>query len=127
MPNVPHPHLAALDPEGRLYNEDLAPSTERHWHSYNYFAVWMSAIHNIGTYTFVAGMFALGLTAWQVLVSLAIGITVLYFGLLLAGRMGVETGVPFPVMARLSFGIWGANLPALIRAVIAIAWYGIQT
>ena len=127
MPNVPHPHLAALDPEGRLYNEDLAPSTERHWHSYNYFAVWMSAIHNIGTYTFVAGMFALGLTAWQVLLSLAIGITVLYFGLLLAGRMGVETGVPFPVMARLSFGIWGANLPALVRAVIAIAWYGIQT
>ncbi len=122
-----HAHLAALDPEGRLYNEDLAPATDRRWHSYNYFAVWMSAIHNIGTYTFVAGMFALGLTAWQVLISLAIGITVLYAGLLLAGRMGVETGVPFPVMARISFGVWGANLPALIRAVIAIAWYGIQT
>jgi len=127
MSTPAHSQLAALDPEGRLYNEDLAPATERRWHSYNYFAVWMSAIHNIGTYTFVAGMFALGLTAWQVLVSLTIGITVLYCGLLLAGRMGVETGVPFPVMARLSFGIWGANLPALIRAVIAIAWYGIQT
>jgi nucleobase:cation symporter-1, NCS1 family len=122
-----HPHLAALDPEGRLYNEDLAPAVDRRWNSYNYFAVWMSAIHNIGTYTFVAGMFALGLTAWQVLISLTIGITVLYLGLLLAGRMGVETGVPFPVLARLSFGVWGANLPALIRAVIAIAWYGIQT
>ncbi|MDA3627060.1 NCS1 family nucleobase:cation symporter-1 [Saccharopolyspora sp. WRP15-2] len=127
MPEPAHPHLAALDPEGRLYNEDLAPATERRWNSYNYFAVWMSAIHNIGTYTFVAGMFALGLTAWQVLISITIGIAVLYSGLLLAGRMGVETGIPFPVMARISFGVWGANLPALIRAVIAIAWYGIQT
>ncbi|MEU6661996.1 NCS1 family nucleobase:cation symporter-1 [Streptomyces sp. NPDC046821] len=119
--------LEDLDPSGRLYNEDLAPAKHQSWRSYNFFAIWMSAIHNIGTYTFVAGLFVLGLTGWQVLISLLIGIVVLFTGMNLAGQIGVRTGVPFPVVARMSFGVWGANLPALIRAVIAIAWYGIQT
>lgn len=122
-----HESLAALDPSGRLYNEDLAPATERKWTSYSFFAVWMSAIHNIGTYTFVAGLFVIGLTGWQVLAAILIGTAILFFGMNWAGKMGQQTGVPFPVMARISFGIWGANIPALIRAVIAICWYGIQT
>ncbi|MGY2746791.1 NCS1 family nucleobase:cation symporter-1 [Arthrobacter sp. UYCu723] len=122
-----HKSLAALDPTGRLYNEDLAPATERKWTSYSFFAVWMSAIHNIGTYTFVAGLFVIGLTGWQVLAAILIGTGILFFGMNWAGKMGQRTGVPFPVMARISFGIWGANIPALIRAVIAICWYGIQT
>ncbi|KXU83720.1 nitrate reductase [Paraburkholderia monticola] len=122
-----HKYLAELDPTGRLYNEDLAPAIERKWTSYSFFAVWMSAIHNIGTYTFVAGLFVLGLTGWQVLTSILIGTGILFFGMNWAGRMGQQTGVPFPVLARVSFGIWGANVPALIRAVIAICWYGIQT
>lgn len=119
--------LAKLDPTGRLYNDDLAPATERKWTSYSFFAVWMSAIHNIGTYTFVAGLFVLGMTGWQVLASILIGTGILFFGMNWAGRMGQQTGVPFPVMARISFGVWGANVPALIRAIIAICWYGIQT
>ena len=119
--------LAALDPTGRLYNDDLAPATERKWSTYSFFAVWMSAIHNIGTYTFVAGLFVIGLTGWQVLAAILLGTGILFFGMNWAGRMGQSTGVPFPVMARISFGIWGANIPALIRAVIAICWYGIQT
>ncbi|MDP5228724.1 MULTISPECIES: NCS1 family nucleobase:cation symporter-1 [Arthrobacter] len=122
-----HQTLAALDPSGRLYNEDLAPATERKWSTYSFFAVWMSAIHNIGTYTFVAGLFVIGLTGWQVLAAILIGTGILFFGMNWAGRMGQRTGVPFPVMARISFGVWGANIPALIRAVIAICWYGIQT
>jgi NCS1 family nucleobase:cation symporter-1 len=122
-----HKALAALDPSGRLFNEDLAPAAERHWTSYSFFAVWMSAIHNSGTYTFVAGLFVLGLTGWQVLGSILLGTAILFFGMNWAGRMGQRTGVPFPVMARISFGVWGANIPALIRAVIAICWYGIQT
>jgi NCS1 family nucleobase:cation symporter-1 len=121
------PSLQQLDPSGRLYNEDLAPARERKWKAYNFFAVWMSAIHNIGTYTFVAGLFVLGLNGWQVLASILIGTGILFVGMNWAGRMGQQTGVPFPVMARISFGVWGANLPALIRAVIAICWYGIQT
>ncbi|MEA5454068.1 NCS1 family nucleobase:cation symporter-1 [Sinomonas sp. JGH33] len=119
--------LKELDPSGRLYNEDLAPAAERKWKAYNFFAVWMSSIHNIGTYTFVAGLFTLGLNGWQVLASILIGTGILFVGMNWAGKMGQATGVPFPVMARISFGIWGANIPALIRAVIAICWYGIQT
>ncbi|MEV0084103.1 NCS1 family nucleobase:cation symporter-1 [Saccharopolyspora sp. NPDC050642] len=119
--------LRELDPSGRLYNEDLAPAAERKWKTYNFFAVWMSSVHNIGTYTFVAGMFTLGLNGWEVLASILIGTGILFVGMNWAGKMGQETGVPFPVMARISFGIWGANLPALVRAVIAICWYGIQT
>jgi NCS1 family nucleobase:cation symporter-1 len=111
----------------RLYNEDLAPAKERKWGTYSLFALWMSDVHNLGNYTFAAGLFVLGLSAWEVLVSLAVGFTIVFIGMNFMGFAGQRTGVPFPVFSRLSFGIWGANIPALIRAIIAIAWYGIQT
>ncbi len=111
----------------RLYNEDLAPAKERKWGTYSIFALWMSDVHNLGNYTFAAGLFVIGLSAWQVLVSLLLGFTVIFVGMNWMGYAGQRTGIPFPVFSRISFGVWGANLPALIRAVIAIAWYGIQT
>ena len=111
----------------RLYNDDLAPTTERTWGTYSLFAMWMSDVHSIGGYTFAAGLFFLGLLAWQVFVALVVGIVIVFFLMNLTGFAGQRTGVPFPVIARISFGVFGANLPALIRAVIAIAWYGIQT
>jgi NCS1 family nucleobase:cation symporter-1 len=111
----------------RLYNEDLAPAKERNWGTYSLFAMWMSDVHSIGGYTFAAGLFFLGLAAWQVGVALLGGIGIVYGLMLLSGRAGQQLGVPYPVLARVSFGVFGANLPALIRAVIAIAWYGIQT
>src|SRR3954470_12480007 len=89
--------------------------------------MWMSDVHSIGGYTFAAGLFFLGLAAWQVGVALLAGIAIVYGLMLLSGRAGQQLGVPYPVLARVSFGVFGANLPALIRAVIAIAWYGIQT
>src|SRR5438270_12251055 len=106
----------------RLYNEDLAPvpSTRRTWHTYDIFAMWMSDVHSIGGYTFAAGLFFLGLAGWQVLLALIIGIFIVYFGMNLTGFAGQKLGVPYPVIARLSFGLFGANIPALIRAVIAI-------
>ncbi|HEY5195852.1 MAG TPA: NCS1 family nucleobase:cation symporter-1 [Solirubrobacteraceae bacterium] len=111
----------------RLYNDDLAPTKERTWGTYSLFAMWMSDVHSIGGYTFAAGLFFLGLAAWQVGIAMMVGILVVYGLMLLTGRAGQQTGVPFPVLARLSFGVSGANLPALIRACIGIAWYGIQT
>ena len=111
----------------RLYNEDLAPAKERKWGAYSIFALWMSDVHNLGNYTFAAGLFVIGLSAWQVLVSLLLGFTIIFVGMNWMGYAGQRTGIPFPVFSRISFGVWGANLPALIRAVIAIAWYGIQT
>ncbi|QWF77135.1 NCS1 family nucleobase:cation symporter-1 [Amycolatopsis sp. CA-230715] len=114
-------------PDERLYNADLAPAKQRTWKVYDIFALWMSDVHNLGNYTFAAGLFVLGLSAWQVFTALLFGFVVIYLGMNLMGRIGQRTGVPFPVVARLSFGTFGANLPALIRAVIAIFWYGIQT
>jgi len=112
-----------------LYNEDLAPvpAEKRTWGTYSIFAMWMSDVHSIGGYTFAAGLFFLGLAGWQVLLALIIGIFLVYLGMNLTGFAGQKLGVPYPVFARLSFGLFGANIPALIRAVIAIAWFGIQT
>jgi NCS1 family nucleobase:cation symporter-1 len=115
------------DVSDRLYNEDLAPAEERRWGAYSIFALWMNDVHNIGNYTFAAGLFVLGLGAWQSFFALLGGILIVFGGMNLMGFMGQKTGVPFPVMARISFGVHGAQLPALIRAIIAIAWYGIQT
>jgi NCS1 family nucleobase:cation symporter-1 len=89
--------------------------------------MWMSDIHSLGGYTFAAGLFAIGLGAWQVFLALVVGIVLVFFLMNLSGYAGQKTGVPYPVLARISFGTIGANLPALIRALVAIAWYGIQT
>jgi nucleobase:cation symporter-1, NCS1 family len=118
---------AAVEPSARLYNDDLAPARERNWGTYSLFAMWMSDVHSIGGYTFAAGLFFTGLVGWQVFVALVVGITAVFFLMNLTGFAGQATGVPYPVIARISFGVFGANLAALIRAVIAIAWYGIQT
>lgn len=111
----------------RLVNEDLTPAADRNWRSFDLFAMWMSDVHNLGNYTFAAGLLVLGLSAWQIFSSLLVGFAIIFAGMNLMGRIGQRTGVPFPVVARIGFGVWGANLPALIRAVIAIMWYGIQT
>ncbi|HEY3711888.1 MAG TPA: NCS1 family nucleobase:cation symporter-1 [Amycolatopsis sp.] len=118
---------ATPPPDPGLWNEDLAPATDRRWKVYDIFALWMSDVHNLGNYTFAAGLFVLGLSAWQVFTALLFGFVLIYVGMNLMGRIGQRTGVPFPVVARISFGTFGANLPALIRAIIAIFWYGIQT
>lgn len=117
----------ALSP--RLHNKDLAPTKAegRRWGRYSIFALWTNDVHNIANYSFAIGLYALGLGGWQILLSLGIGAALVYGFMNLSGYMGQKTGVPFPVISRISFGIHGAQIPALIRAVIAIAWFGIQT
>lgn len=112
-----------------LYNRDLAPTQRqgRRWSGYSIFTLWANDVHSLGNYAFAIGLFALGLGGWQILLALGIG-AVLLFGLLnLSGFMGVKTGVPFPVMSRISFGIRGAQIASLLRGGVAIAWFGIQT
>jgi NCS1 family nucleobase:cation symporter-1 len=111
----------------RLYNEDLAPAKERKWGTWSLFCMWMSDVHSIGGYTFAAGLFFLGLSGWWVLSALVVGIVLVFWLMNLSGFAGQKLGVPYPVLARIAFGVFGANLPALLRAAIAIAWYGIQT
>ncbi|MFD8808620.1 NCS1 family nucleobase:cation symporter-1 [Streptomyces sp. NPDC059597] len=117
----------AYTPDPRLTNEDLAPAGQRNWKVFDLFALWMSDVHNLGNYTFAAGLLVLGMNVWQVFTSLLVGFVLIFVGMNRMGRIGQRHGVPFPVVSRIAFGVWGANIPALIRAVIAIMWYGIQT
>lgn len=112
-----------------LYNHDLAPTKKegRSWGAYSLFTLWANDVHSLGNYAFAIGLFALGLGGWQILTALLIGAAFLFFLLNLSGFMGPKTGVPFPVMSRISFGTRGAQIPALIRGGVAIAWFGIQT
>ena len=123
------PVLALPGADPRLYNEDLAPVAPagRHWGWFDIFAMWMSDVHSVGGYTFAASLFFLGLTGWQVLVSMAAGITVVFLLMNLIGGPSLKYGVPYPVVARMSFGVVGANLAAVVRGVVGIVWYGVQT
>jgi NCS1 family nucleobase:cation symporter-1 len=115
------------DYDPRLTNADLAPLDRQSWGSYNIFAFWMSDVHSVGGYVTAGSLFALGLSSWQVLVSLVIGIGIVYFFCNLVAKPSQITGVPYPVICRSAFGVLGANIPAVIRGLIAVAWYGIQT
>ena len=87
----------------------------------------MSDVHSVGGYVFAGSLFALGLTSWQVLVSLIVGICLVNVLCNLVAKPSQMAGVPYPVACRMSFGVFGANVPAIIRGLIAVAWYGIQT
>jgi NCS1 family nucleobase:cation symporter-1 len=120
----------ALDPRQvspRLYNEDLAPARERRWGAFSVFNVWTSDVHSLYGYFLAASLFLIAGNAVKFLIGIAVGSLVIFWLMELVGRAGVRTGVPYPVLARASFGTFGANLPALIRAVVATFWYGAQT
>lgn len=111
----------------RLTNEDLAPLKKQTWGSYNIFAFWMSDVHSVGGYVTAGSLFMLGLSSWQVLLALVVGIGIVNVFCNLVAKPSQVTGVPYPVICRASFGVLGANVPAIIRGLIAVAWYGIQT
>jgi len=111
----------------RLSNEDLDPLPEQTWNWYNIFAFWMSDVHSVGGYVTAGALFSLGLMTWQVFLCLIVGIVIVQFFCNLVAKPSQQGGVPYPVASRLSFGVLGANIPAIIRGLIAIAWYGVQT
>ncbi|GAA2735141.1 NCS1 family nucleobase:cation symporter-1 [Actinocorallia aurantiaca] len=111
----------------RLTNEDLAPLEKQSWSSYNIFAFWMSDVHSVGGYVTAGSLFALGLASWQVLIALLVGIVIVQVFTNLVAKPSQVTGVPYPVINRAVFGVLGANVPAIVRGLIAIAWYGVQT
>ncbi len=113
--------------DDRLCNEDLAPLQAQTWTSYNIFAFWMSDVHSVGGYVTAGSLFSLGLVSWQVLISLLVGILIVQFFVNLVAKPSQVTGTPYPVICRAVFGVKGANIPAIIRGLIAVAWYGIQT
>jgi nucleobase:cation symporter-1, NCS1 family len=113
----------------KLYSHDLAPTAPegRTWGTFSLFAMWMSDVHSVGGYTFAASLFFLGLAGWQVLLSMVVGIAIVNVLMNLIGRPSQKYGIPFPVVARMSFGVMGANLAAIVRGIVGIVWYGVQT
>jgi NCS1 family nucleobase:cation symporter-1 len=130
IPDAAHPAGVGLIKPGydpALTNEDLAPLHKQNWSSYNIFAFWMSDVHSVGGYLTAGSLFALGIAGWQVLVALLIGIVIVQIFVNLVAKPSQKTGVPYPVINRAIFGVKGANIPAIIRGLIAVAWYGVQT
>lgn len=110
----------------RLSNDDLKPA-QQHWSWYNIFSFWMSDVHSMGGYMVAASLFALGLASWQVFCALIIGIVIVQLAANLVANPSQKSGVPYAVIARQAFGVYGAYIPSLIRGFIAVSWYGIQT
>lgn len=115
------------NPSPGLYNEDLAPATERRWGAFSIFNVWTSDVHSLWGYYLAASLFLLCGSFTNFLLAIGLGSLVIFVLMNLIGYAGEKTGVPYPVLARASFGVWGANLAALVRAVVACFWYGAQT
>jgi len=67
-----------------------------------------------------------GMSWWQAILTIFLGNTIVLVPMILNGRAGAKYGIPFPVFARASFGVKGANIPALLRAIVACGWFGIQ-
>ena len=115
------------NPSPGLYNEDLAPTRDRRWGAFSIFNVWTSDVHSLWGYYLAASLFLLCGSFVNFLIAIGISSLVIFFLMNLVGYAGEKTGVPYPVLARASFGVWGANLAALVRAVVACFWYGAQT
>src|ERR1700724_774740 len=112
-----------------LYNPDSAPVTaeRRHWGPYNYAALWVSMSVNILTYMLAASLIQGGMSWKQAVATVFLGNSIVLVPMLLNSHPGARYGVPFPVLARASFGVLGANVAAVLRALVACGWFGIQT
>ncbi len=115
--------------ESSLYSEDLAPvpKDKRTWNTWNYTALWISMSLCIPTYMLASSLIGGGMNWWQAILTIFIGNTVVLIPMILNGHAGAKYGIPFPVFARASFGVRGANIPAMLRAIVACGWFGIQT
>jgi len=112
-----------------LYNKDLAPiaASNRSWGLYNYVSLWVAMSVCIPTYMLASGLIAGGMNWWQAIGTILLGNLIVLVPMLLNAHAGTKYGIPFPVFVRASFGVRGANIPAVLRALVACGWFGIQT
>lgn len=115
--------------DNSLINEDLAPvpQAERTWTATSYFSLWVGMAVCIPSYMLAAGLIGSGLSLFQAMMCVFLGNAIVLIPMLLNGKVGAKYGIPYPVFARSSFGILGSNVPALLRAVVACGWFGIQS
>ncbi|MFL5546298.1 MAG: NCS1 family nucleobase:cation symporter-1, partial [Gemmatimonadales bacterium] len=112
-----------------LWNPDLAPTPpeRRTWSTYNIAALWIGMSVVITTYTLASGLMEQGMSWWQAMLTILLGNSIVLVPMVLNAHAGTKYGISFPVLCRASFGVRGANLPALLRAIVACGWFGIQT
>jgi NCS1 family nucleobase:cation symporter-1 len=122
-------YAAELAPDTRLYNEDLAPTqpAQRTWSTYNYIALWFSMSMEVTTYMLASSLIAGGMNWKQAIFTILLGNLIVLIPMLLNAHAGAKYGIPFPVFVRASFGPVGANIPAILRAIVACGWFGIQS
>ena len=111
-----------------LYNEDLAPvpANRRTWGLYNYASLWVAMSVCIPTYMLASGLIAGGMSWKQAIGTIFLGNLIVLIPMILNAHAGTKYGIPFPVFVRASFGVRGANIPAVLRAAVACGWFGIQ-
>jgi len=112
-----------------LWNPDLAPTTllQRTWSTYHIAALWIGMSVVITTYTLASGLMQQGMRWWQAMLVILLGNVIVLIPMILNAHAGTKYGVSFPVLCRASFGVRGANVPAILRALVACGWFGIQT
>ncbi|MGQ0560604.1 MAG: NCS1 family nucleobase:cation symporter-1 [Gemmatimonadota bacterium] len=112
-----------------LWNKDLAPTplNRRTWSTYNIAALWIGMSVVITTYTLASGLMSQGMNWWQALATILLGNTIVLIPMVLNAHAGTKYGISFPVLCRAAFGVRGANIPAMLRAIVACGWFGIQT
>ena len=114
--------------DGALFNEDLAPTpmAKRTWSTYTYAALWISMAHCIPTYMLAASLIQNGMSWKQAITTILIGNTIVLIPILANSHPGTKYGIPFPVFARAAYGVFGANVPAVMRAIVGCGWFGIN-
>jgi NCS1 family nucleobase:cation symporter-1 len=112
-----------------LINNDIAATNilQRTWGTYNIAALWIGMSVCIPTYMLASGLIAGGMNWWQALMTITLGNVIVLIPMVLNAHAGTKYGIPFPVLARASFGTIGSNIPAILRAIVACGWFGIQT
>ncbi len=115
--------------DARLWNADLAPTRveQRTWSTYNMASLWVGLSVCIPTYMLAAGLVQGGMSWWQAMATIILGNLIVLVPMVLIAHPGTRFGIPFPVLARASFGTRGANVPAILRGLVACGWFGIQT
>jgi NCS1 family nucleobase:cation symporter-1 len=115
--------------DSSFYNKDLAPTgpAQRTWSTWNIAAMWIGMSVVITTYTLASGLMVAGMNWWQALLTISLGNLIVLIPMVLNAHAGTRFGIPFPVFVRASFGMRGANLAAIARALVACGWFGIQT
>ena len=120
---------SSIQIDSSLQNADLAPTppSRRTWTTYNFIALWFSMSMELTTYMLASSLIAGGMNWWQAVLTILLGNLIVLIPMLLNAHAGAKYGIPFPVFVRASFGTRGANVPAMLRAIVACGWFGIQS